>query len=349
MSTISTQVQYVDLSAITSGNNPYGPTRTDDVTDILKSLKSKEDILLLPPIHINQEGHVLAGERRFEAITKFAELANDFDITVPVVYRQLSHVKEGVVIAINENERRKNATPIEMATAFASALQAGFTHKDACALFVKPNGKQQDLAWGSMMTRIWDAIQLSQPFRKACIRYELAYRTIYDYASLAFSKSEDMGKVQEILDKLAEKIKQKALEAQQAPQTPEPNPEPSDTQKPLSTKKVIKFADEAGDLLKERVKESLKVNYAGPRIQESDAAAAASVLKYVKLIIGGTLTVEQFLKKFHIEGVKEPKGSTSSKQEPAEGTELTEPTKTKKKKETKKNAEVEEPTELAAE
>lgn len=185
------EVQYVPLSKLHAGSNIYGPSRSKSTADIV--IDSVDTIYSLPPLDVLPDGSILAGERRFTKATEFVMKFHDPDrVMVPVrVHDVAEDRKAQVVIATNENERRRNASILEQIHAYSAAIEAGFTARDASALFMNKSGKPQTSSWGSIISKLASAIKISSKFRKL-IESEASVdiRELYDLAQIGYARHE---------------------------------------------------------------------------------------------------------------------------------------------------------------
>jgi hypothetical protein len=209
-------VQYIPFSTIQAGVNPYGETRSKNVEDI--KITSRDMVSDLPPLDVDQDYKVIAGDRRFTAITNaFNDQTIDGDTPVPVrVWHEPTELDKAK-IAITENERRKTATMVEKIAALKFAVNSGMTQAEAAALFVDGKGKPQGKAWASIMLQIDKGFEACPAFRKLVDQHDIGRRNAYELVKLCTEKvkNEETGKDENVvnakkLEKLVEKAQTKA-------------------------------------------------------------------------------------------------------------------------------------------
>lgn len=293
----------IELDRIVPGVNPYGDTRREEVQDILSALKSVEDLQRLPPLDVKpHEGNyvVLAGERRYTAISEFAEKQKINPVVSCRVHENLT-AKEELAIAIAENEGHKHPTVIEMAHALHTAVNGGFSLKDACKLFIRPNGRTLHPNVGSTLLAIHEACSLAPIFQTEVLKQELGARAIYDLTIQCKEKAKgDSGRYQELLEETAEALAEaaKAAKAAASSASSKENGEGGEDQKKdppakklLPTKKVIRILDEAQDLYRQAMAE------APDQWSKEQTDNFTKALKLLRQLLDGKIKPDQLLKK----------------------------------------------------
>lgn len=198
---------------LTEQGNVYGEERAKSVEDIASQLRADGDLMKLPALDINEKGEILAGHRRYAAIQQYVNVHGNDAVEVPVKVHAGLDRKGEVAVAVGENERRKNATPYQTLKAFAAALAAGYTPKEAREqLFVTVEGKPQTPAWQSHVGKVLEAFSLSPAFEKAFSKTELGIRAGYDIVSTLGVKKGTKKLDVDLLNKLAADLKENAPE-----------------------------------------------------------------------------------------------------------------------------------------